>query len=243
MSMIGRCAAGLLALAMQPAMAQDQGPWSVGGSATVLSEYVWRGVSQSDEDPAAQFELYLEHETGLIVGLWATSIDFTSPDEEDDGIDYELDPYVGWAGEFGGGVSYEILFTRVLYPGSRPGFAYDYDELSLAFGFAEHYEVGIAYSNDIFNLGGHGTYVHAAGEWELGDSGIGLRAGAGHYDLDDAAGDSYSDFVVALGKSFGAATVELQYTDTSSYGEALSEALDDAALADGRLALSLSVEF
>jgi uncharacterized protein (TIGR02001 family) len=227
MSMTKYFAAGLLALAVQPALAQDEGPWTVGGGAWLLSEYVWRGVSQTDEDPALQFELYLEHETGLVAGLWATTIDFTSPGEEDDGIDYELDPYVGWSGEFGSGISYEVLFTRVMYPGSRPGFDYDYDELSFAVGFLDHYEAGIAYSNDIFNLGGHGTYYHVAGEWELGD----------------AAGDSYSDFIVGLGRSWGAATVELQYTDTSSYGEALSEALDDAALADGRLALSLSVEF
>lgn len=241
--MIKRCAAATLALAMQPALAQDEGPWTVGGGAWVLSEYVWRGVSQSDEDPAAQFELYVEHETGLVAGLWATTIDFTAPGEEDDGIDYELDPYVGWVGEFGGGVSWELLFTRVMYPGSRPGFDYDYDEVSLAVGFLDHYEAGVAYSNDIFNLGGHGTYYHVLGEWDLGDSGFALRAGAGHYDLDSAAGDSYSDVIVGFGRSWGAATAELQYTDTSSYGEALSEALDDAALADGRIALSLSVEF
>lgn len=243
MKMFQRCAAGLLALAVQPALAQDEGPWSVGGSAAVLSEYVWRGVSQTDEDPALQGEIYVEHESGFIVGLWATSIDFTGPGEEDDGIDYELDPYIGWAGEFGNGMSWEVLFTSVLYPGSREGFDYDYNELSFKLGFGEHYEAGIAYSDDIFNLGGTGVYYHIAGEWELGDSGFGLRAGVGHYDLDDAAGDSYNDYFVALGRSWGPAMVELQYTDTASYGEELSEALDDAALADGRVALSVTFEF
>lgn len=234
--------AGLLAAAMPQVEAQESG-WGVGGSAAVLSQYVWRGVSQTDEDPAVQFELYLEHETGLIVGLWATSIDFTSPGEEDDGIDYELDPYIGWAGSIGESIEYEVYWTRVMYPGANPGFDYDYDELSLALGFGENFEVGMAYSPDIFNLGGHGIYYHAAGEWGLGESGFALRGALGHYDLDDAADDSYSDWTLTLSRQFGSVRAAVEYTDTMSYGEALSEALDDAALADGRLALTVIVEF
>ncbi len=77
----------------------------------------------------------------------------------------------------------------------------------------------------------------------LGETGIGLLVNAGHYDLDDAAGDSYNDYLVGLAREFGPIRAELHYTDTSSYGEELSENRDDASQADGRVALALRWEF
>ncbi|MBP9696099.1 MAG: hypothetical protein KBD58_02690, partial [Thermomonas sp.] len=74
-------------------------------------------------------------------------------------------------------------------------------------------------------------------------SGFDLKAQVGHYDLNDAVGDSYNDFQVGLGRSFGPLRADLLYTDTSSYGEALSEGLDDASQADGRVSLQLTWEF
>jgi hypothetical protein len=44
-------------------------------------------------------------------------------------------------------------------------------------------------------------------------------------------------------REFGPVKAELQYTDTSSYGSRLSEALDDATLADGKVTLLVGWEF
>jgi uncharacterized protein (TIGR02001 family) len=239
------------ALAMAPswAAAQDAAetgearPWSVRGGVSVLSDYVWRGVSQTQEDPALQAEINLEHRSGFYVGLWGSSIDFTAADEEDDGIDYELDGYIGWAGELRPGLELDVVLTRAAYPGARSGFDYDYTELEGTLSFAEYYHVGLAYSPDIFGLGGKGYYWNAGGEWPLGESGFGLKAQVGYYDLEDAAGDSYNDYLLALTKDFGPVHAELQYTDTSSYGPELAEALDDAKLADGRLAVTVGWKF
>jgi uncharacterized protein (TIGR02001 family) len=235
----------LLALASTSVWAQeeDEGAWNVGGGVWLLSDYVWRGVSQTQEDPALQAEIYVEHASGFYGGVWASQIDFTAAGEEPDGIHYEIDPYVGWNHEFSDSLSLDLTFTKVLYPGSAPDYDFDYDEFEAALGFGGHYEASIAYSDDIFNLGGSGIYYHLQGEWELDDAGLSFVAGVGHYDLDDAAGDSYQDWMLALGKSFDAVKIELQVTDTASYGEALQEALDEARLADARAALVLSWEF
>jgi uncharacterized protein (TIGR02001 family) len=234
-----------------PALAQDDppaapasadAPWSVRGSVSAMSDYVWRGVSQTQEDPAVQAEINLEHSSGFYVGLWASSIDFTGAGEEDDGIDYELDGYLGWAGELRPGLELDLVLTRAAYPGARKGFDYDYTELEGTLSFAEYYHVGLAYSPDIFGLGGKGYYWNAGGEWPLGDSGFGLKAQFGHYDLQDAAGDSYNDYLLGVTREFGPVKAELQYTDTSSYGSRLSEALDDATLADGKVTLLVGWE-
>lgn len=246
---LGLLLASALAALAPSVSAQEAGesdgdrPWAVRGSVSALSDYVWRGVSQTQEDPALQAEINLEHRSGFYAGLWASSIDFTAPGEEDDGVNYELDGYLGWAGELRPGLELDVVLTRAAYPGSRSGFDYDYTELEGTLSFAEYYHVGLAYSPDIFGLGGKGYYWNAGGEWPLGESGFGLKAQVGYYDLDDAAGDSYNDYLLAVTKQFGPVHAELQYTDTSSYGPELAEALDDSKLADGKLALVVGWKF
>ncbi len=235
----------LLALAAAPglALAQDAGEdsaWSVEGGVTAVSDFVWRGVTQTDGDPALQGEVTVSHASGFYAGAWASTVDFGDPD---DGIDHEIDFYAGWTGELAEGTELDLSVTRVRYPGVNEGYELDYTEFAAALSFAEYYTVGVAYSPDIFQLGDKGIYYSAAADYPLGDSGLGLKLSSGWYDLDDAAGDSYGDWLVGLTRSFGPIDAELHYTDTFSYGEALAENLDDADKADGRLALQLTWAF
>ena len=147
------------------------------------------------------------------------------------------------AGAVGGNAELDVFLTRVTYPGHRDGFDYAYTELEGKLTFAEKFYVGAAYSPDIFNLGGHGIYMNAGVSLPLGETGFDLTAQVGHYNLNDAAGDSYNDYLLGIGRDFGPLRADLQYTDTSSYGEALSDALDDASQADGRVALMLTWAF
>lgn len=236
----------LLCAPALPALAQDEessGPFTVSGGAWVLSDYVWRGVSQTQEDPAFQAEIAVAHESGFYIGAWTTTVDFTPEGAEDDGIDYELDTYIGWAGDLTDTLSLDLTFTRLIYPGYNEGYNYNFNEFSAALGFAENYTATVVYSDDAVNLGGKGIYYNLAGEWELGDSGFALGAGVGHYDLDDALGDSYEDFMVSLSRSFGPVSTSLMYTDTSGYSELIASGMGDSRLADGRLALMVGVEF
>ena len=236
--------AAILATAALPALAQDAGDdaaWSFGGEVVAASDYVWRGVSQTMEDPALQLEGYVEHQSGFYAGAFVSSVDFGDPD---DGIDYERELYVGWAGEIGAGTELDVFVSQVAYPGHNGAdYDIDYTEVQAVLGFAEYYSVGVAYSPDIFNLGGKGWYYTAGAAFPLGDTGLSLGLQAGHYDLDDAAGDSYSDWLVSLDRDFGPINTKLQYTDTSGYSELVAESVGDASLADGRLALLLTWAF
>lgn len=225
-----------------PAHAQEgSSAWSVGGEVVAASDYVWRGVSQSAGDPVLQLEGFVEHESGFYVGAFASNVDFG---DSEDGIDYEVNAYVGWAGELGAGTDLDVFVSRVAYPGHNGSdYDIDYTELEARLGFATYYHVGAAWSPDIFNLGARGLYYYAGAAWPLGDSGVELGLQAGHYDLDAAAGDSYSDWMVSLARDFGPINASLQYTDTSSYGEVLSDSVGDARLADGGVTLRLAWVF
>ncbi|QNE33526.1 hypothetical protein F1C10_13645 [Sphingomonas sp. NBWT7] len=69
-------AAVLAALAL-PATAQDADPpkpITVSGSVGLVSDYRFRGVSQSDENLAVQGGLTIAHESGVYIGTWGSNL-------------------------------------------------------------------------------------------------------------------------------------------------------------------------
>lgn len=179
----------------------------------------------------------------MYVGASASNVDFTGPDDEDDGIRYEVAPYVGWSGEVFEGGELDVSVSRMMYPGYKPDFKVDYTEVEAKLSLVQGVYAGIAYSPNIFNLGGRGIYYNVGGNWSLGEDGWALQAQVGYYDLKKAAGDSYNDFLVGVSREVGDFTLGLNFTGTSSYGEALSENLDEAKMAKNRVALSVAYSF
>lgn len=237
-------AAAALALFAVPAVAQEESPWSISGGVWAISDYVWRGVSQTQEDPTLQAELAAEHASGFYVGALLSGVDFTpSGADWDDGIDYEVNAYIGWNGQISDTLTLDLFYTRVAYPGSESDFEQDFDEYSAVLGIGEHYAAEVTYSPDTVNLGSSAWYYRLSGEWALGDSGFTLGAGAGLYDLGRELGGSYKDFDVSLARSFGNVALKLSYFDTSGYSEEIAESLGERHLADGRLVLSAGYEF
>lgn len=100
-------AAGVAVLSA-PAVAHAE-DINIYGGVTLTSNYVFRGVTFSDDGPAVQ--PYLEAEwNGFYAGVWGSNVDF-GPGTTDD---FEVDYYLGYRGETSGGFSYDInyaLFT------------------------------------------------------------------------------------------------------------------------------------
>jgi uncharacterized protein (TIGR02001 family) len=67
---------GLMASGSAMAWESQDGAWSTSGSVALSSEYVWRGVTQSDSEPAISGSFDLGHASGFYAGVWASSIDF-----------------------------------------------------------------------------------------------------------------------------------------------------------------------
>lgn len=96
-----------------PAFAQEEeaaeGPITISGSITGVSDYRFRGVSLSDKDFAIQPTITISHESGFYVGAWGSNV------AENAGDDVEVDLYAGFAG--GDAVTYDIGATYYVYPG------------------------------------------------------------------------------------------------------------------------------
>lgn len=125
-NLLRAAAAATLATALiglsSPASAQSdvKVAWNVG----VVSDYIFRGFSQTGEDPAIQGGVDLTSGS-FYAGAWASNVDFG------DSTDAEVDLYAGYRPEVAG---YALDFGVVgyLYPGQPEGADYDYVELKAA---------------------------------------------------------------------------------------------------------------
>jgi uncharacterized protein (TIGR02001 family) len=124
-SIRGLIAASLIAgtaLAATPALADETDPpadWTVSGSAAVVSQYRFRGLSQSNNQPVIQGSITVSHSSGFYVSAWGSSA--SSDNYNDSPIDIggtEIDVYGGFAKEVGAGVKVDVGVYGYIYPGS-----------------------------------------------------------------------------------------------------------------------------
>ena len=129
-SIRGLLAATLLtgcAMAATPAFADEEtappGAFTITGNAAIVSDYRFRGLSQSGGDPALQGSININHSSGFYVGTWASSIDFASTFPGLDPIygNLEVDIYGGWTGSVGGAVTADVGLLYYAYPGGHVG--------------------------------------------------------------------------------------------------------------------------
>lgn len=101
---------GAAMLAATPVHAAE--PLTLSLDLGVVSDYRFRGASYSDEDPAAQGEIAVEHASGAHAGLWASTISETAG-----GARLEIDLAAGWLFQLGDALSIDVAATWYVYPG------------------------------------------------------------------------------------------------------------------------------
>lgn len=116
----------------------------VSGNVAVVSDYLFDGVSQTDNGPALQGGVDWSHESGLYAGAWASTVDFG------DGTDSnaETDWFVGYGG---GSESVAFDVGAVLYKYLPSGDDIDYDEIYFGLTFAENTTIKYWYARDYVN--------------------------------------------------------------------------------------------
>ena len=148
---VATLAAGLIGLAA-PASAQStvDVAWNVG----VVSDYVFRGFSQTGEDPAIQGGVDLTSGS-FYAGAWASNVDFG------DDTDAEVDLYGGYRTE-AGGFALDFGVIGYLYVGEPDGADYNYAEFKAAASRAvgpATFGAAVYYSPDFFGIDDEATYA------------------------------------------------------------------------------------
>lgn len=223
-----------LAMAMGVALAgmssvalAEESSFSVSGNVALTSDYVFRGVSQTDEEMAIQGGFDVEHSSGFYIGTWASNVDAEFYAD----AEIEWDVYFGWAGDVGP-VGLDVGFNHFEYPGT------DFSDNNTD-------EVWVSVSKD-FEMASVGFGVYYSDDWYgTGDSlyydlGVEVPAGsftiAAHYgwsDYDDA--DDYQDYSIGVSTEAVGLGFDLTFTGTDDDGE---DQFGD--LADERLVFTVS---
>jgi len=195
-----------------PPLAAAQENASVHWEVSAVSEYLFRSVSQTDENPTVQGSLNWKTPSGIYLGTWASGVDFGPGNPK-----AEVDYYLGYVFDLGAHANVDVQLARYTYPGAS---ALAYNELVTTTTIAETWSIGFLYSNDIFGSDTDGWYVSLDKEWALPQE-FSLTAHAGRSLFDDHAAvgsRDYTDWNIGLSRRFGIANVTLAYYGTDSHG-------------------------
>ena len=158
---------------------------SVSGSAAILSDYRFRGVSQSDRQMAVQAGLTVTHDSGLYIGTWASNLAGWGTFG---GANMELDLIGGYKAALASNATLDVGLTWYMYPGgaAKTDFAEPYAKLTGIAGPAT-LTAGVAYA----------PRQQAIGKWYAN----GAEAAAGTYSRAGAKADNlylWGDGAVAI---------------------------------------------
>ena len=190
----------------------------ISANVALTSDYRFRGISQSNEDIAIQGGFDYAFDNGIYVGTWGSTVDFdvSSADGGFNGS-LELDYYVGWGRDLGENMAIDVGYLYYDYPGDSSAGEGDYQELYGSFTVSD-FTLGVAYSDDYYGETDTFMYYYAGYSLGLGD-GWALDFHAGYNDLEEGFlandEDSYTDYSVALSKSFLAVDWSLAYVGTT----------------------------
>jgi uncharacterized protein (TIGR02001 family) len=108
-----------------------QGPTSgltFGGNLAVTSNYIYRGVSSSNNDPAFQADLHVTGSEGTFFGIWGSTRDSRLEPYND----YELEIYLGQRFDLSNAWSTTLSARAHYLLGGEPEVSDDYQEISAA---------------------------------------------------------------------------------------------------------------
>ena len=228
---LARCCA-VLGLAGAAAHADD-----FSGRLTVTSDYVFRGVSQSNTNPTVYGGLDYAHDSGLIAGLFAAVIDYPYSPYKPDRGQVELDLYVGFSRPAGRDFEWDVSLVHYQYLESAASND-DYQELAFNLHYRDVARFGLAVSNDAAAGGSDGWVAELELSQPLAKR-FQVSGTLGRYTLSHEFWDSYWYWDLGVSAVFEPVTVDLRYYDTSD--DAITFAGD--RLTEARVVASISIGF
>lgn len=212
----------LSACAAIPALADEAPASTFTGNLGVASEYTYRGLAQSNNRPAVQGGFDYAHSSGFYIGNWNSSISWIGDAGLGASAATEMDFYGGYKKTIGD-FSFDVGSLYYYYPGNYGGSwtdAYSKPNTLEFYGavgwkwFTAKYSVA---TTSVFgNRGSNGSgYAELNFAYDLGQ-GWGLAAHAGHQQVKDVKGASYSDYKLGVSKDWGVVTTTASYTMTTA---------------------------
>jgi len=243
----------LLALVASPSFAQTELPydWSFTANAGLFTDYRFRGISQTNKQPAFQGGFDFAHKSGFYAGNWNSNVDAGLYN----GGNLEMDFYGGYKGsvnEF----SYDVGALYYYYPGSGVGGSNKIDNtelyiaggwgpVSLKYSYAVSDFFGLTDSKGAYYLDGTVTYPVTKEFSLVGHVGYqgGLKNGALITQLDGSVVSSVTDWKLGVTYDVKGWILGASYIDTNRSFTGGVASIDNKDIAGSTLVLSVSKSF
>lgn len=218
-----RTFAGLLFAIAIPAAAGE-----TSGTITLTSDYLFRGITQTGEDPALQAGIEQAFagdgsDGGFYIGAWGSNISWLADADPAISSSLELDGTLGYRGGFGDrGVSYDVGAIYYWYPGDYPPGFNEADTAEVYFGLGWEF-LSLKYSHAVTDLFGIPD-SDGSGALELGAScefapAWSLDAVVGKQWVRNLDGADYAWWKLGVGKAFDSGfDIAVAYNDNDLIG-------------------------
>ena len=183
-------------------------------NAGVVTDYRYRGISQSRLKPALQGGVDYSKPNGLYVGAWASTIKWIEDAGTLSGVNagnakVEIDLYGGVKGEISKGLAYDIGGLYYWYPGNKyakvpGGVSADTFEIygALSYGvFTAKYSHSLTHTFGTNNSKGSG-YLDLSATFDIGN-GLTLTPHLGRQEIRHYGHLAYNDYALTLAKDLG----------------------------------------
>ena len=196
-----------LALPALPTAVHAEDAPSTSFNVGVVSDYRYRGISQSRLKPALQGGADYSNPNGLYLGTWLSTIKWTK--DAGGGGDVEWDLYGGYKGEISKTLAYDVGGLYYFYPSNKLGNVAGFVNANtfevygaLTFGlFTAKYSHALTNTFSFPDSKGSG-YLDLSANVDLG-SGFTLTPHIGRQEIKRFSAASYTDYSLTLGKDMG----------------------------------------
>jgi uncharacterized protein (TIGR02001 family) len=189
------------AFAQTAAPAAPAPAYTLSYNAGVVTDYRYRGISQSRQQAAVQGGVDFALANGVYLGTWASTIKWVKDAGGDTPI--EVDFYGGYKGT-AGVIGYDVGVLRYQYPGHDLQASPNTTEL---YGAVTYSMFTLKYSHAISDLFGfddsqNSYYVDLSAAFDLGNGWM-LTPHIGYQKVKNYSSASYTDYALTLGKDLG----------------------------------------
>ncbi|HEY8117783.1 MAG TPA: TorF family putative porin [Methylophilaceae bacterium] len=209
--------------------AEPAPPYTLTYNIGLYSQYIFRGLTQTGEEPAIQGGVDFAHSSGFYLGTWGSNISWLEDGGTYDNASLEWDIYGGYANNIGDtGIGYNVGVLQYIYPGdTKPGVKKAetteiYGALSYKWLQAK---VSVVASDGAFGVrNADGTYyAELNANYPIGDTGLTVNAHIGRQEYSGSTAGvsndvfSYTDYKLGLTKSWtNGINVGGYFTDTNA---------------------------
>ena len=237
--------AAVAAALLVPGVAAAQAASPITGNMSLVSDYRFRGLTQTFEEPALQGGFDYAHSSGIYLGNWNSSIS----DNFYAGSPLEMDFYGGYKGA-AGPLGYDVGVLYYYYPGSNLAGVGTIDNLEVYAGVSWKF-ISLKYFHAVSDFFGApntdgSNYIDLSATWDLGQ-GWGVNGHVGHQKVKNASAFDYTDYKIGITKDvsgwvFGASFIDTD-ADSAVYTFTNASSGTTKNVGDSTLVLSVSKTF